>query len=447
MGNKYYDLLKKEIEENIWTGYVTYYPHKKAYKNLGKLDMKQVWKDVKEVNLYVHIPFCDRKCAYCNLFSTVIKESDREKLYEKYVDKLIQEIDFYGKSIDKNCIVRSLYFGGGTPVVLSINQLDRIIKKFHSILPNWSNDVEACVECSPERLNIEYLKGLKSIGIDRLSVGVQSFVQSEIDKVNRKISTEQTIQTIENIKKVGLNFNLDLIYGLPYQTKQTIEYSLNKAIELEPQTICIYPLAIRQGTAISQMDKNTMFSMTQKYAMFDKMRDILEINKYSCQTIVRFIKTNYSTYQQQRLEYEGIPTLSIGAGARSYTDNLSYCLTYKVNDKLIKTIIEKYLNSKISDLEFDGFRYDVDEEKRKYIMLNLLDPKLYETKYFSKFGTFPQNDFSLQFEALEKLDLVYYDNVEKSFTLTQKGRKYCDNAVDIFVSENVRKLYNDYKVE
>lgn len=447
MENRYYDLLKSEIDENIWTGYVTYYPHKKAYKNLGVLDMKKVWKGVKELNLYVHIPFCDRKCAYCNLFSTVLSQKDRENVYEKYVQKVLEEIEFYGKSVDRNCIIRSLYFGGGTPVVLTISQLDRIIKKFHNFFPNWSDDVEACIECSPERLSREYLQGLKSIGIDRVSVGVQSFVQAEIDFVNRNISTEQTIQTIQNIKNAGLNYNIDLIYGLPNQTEQSIMQSLEKAISLTPQTICIYPLAIRQGTAISYMDKNLMFTMAQKYEMFDKLRDFLETNGYECQTVVRFVKTKNSTYQQQRLEYEGIPTLSVGAGARSYTDNLSYCLTYKVDDNLIKTIIEKYINSDISQLEFDGFEYSLNEERRKYLMLNLLDPKIYIDKYFKRFNSLPNNDFQLEFDALQKLDLVKYDKSENAFELTKKGRKYCDIAVDVFVSDNVRKLYNDYKVE
>ena len=224
MKNEYYEKLKIEIKHNVWTGYVTYYPHKKAYKNLGVLNMQSVWKGVKELNLYVHIPFCDRKCAYCNLFSTVLNENEKELVYEKYVQKVLKEIEFYSKSVNKNCVIRSLYFGGGTPVVLSVSQLERIIKKLHEVFPVWSDDVESCIECSPERLNLEYLKGLKSIGIDRVSVGVQSFVQNEIDFVNRKISTIQTIQAIENIKKVGLNFNIDLIYGLPNQTKKTIKY-------------------------------------------------------------------------------------------------------------------------------------------------------------------------------------------------------------------------------
>ena len=307
--------------------------------------------------------------------------------------------------------------------------------------------MEACIECSPERLTREYLQGLKSIGIDRVSVGVQSFVQAEIDFVNRNISTEQTIQTIQNIKNAGLNYNIDLIYGLPNQTEQSIMQSLEKAISLAPQTICIYPLAIRQGTAISYMDKNLMFTMAQKYEMFDKLRDVLETNGYECQTVVRFVKTKKSTYQQQRLEYEGIPTLSVGAGARSYTDNLSYCLTYKVDDNLIKTIIEKYINSDISKIEFDGFEYSIFEEKRKYIMLNFLDPKIYVDKYFKRFNSLPNNDFQLEFDALQKLDLVKYDKSENAYELTKKGRKYCDIAVDIFVSDKVRKIYENYKVE
>lgn len=444
--NKYYEQLKKEIDNNIWTGYVTYYPHKRAYTNLGIIDMQQVWKDVKEINLYVHIPFCDRKCAYCNLFSTVVQKDNRQEIYEKYVEKIIEEIDFYGKNINKDIVVRSLYFGGGTPIVLSIEQIERIVNKFHQILPNWSDDIEACIECSPELLTKDYIENLKKIGFLRLSLGVQSFVQNELEVVGRNISVETTNQVIELVKGCGLNFNLDLIYGLPNQTFDTIIHSLEKAISFEPNSICIYPLAIRQGTAVSLMSKEKMFSMKQKYQIFDNLREILGKNNYFCQTVVRFIKSNNSTYQQQRLEYEGIPTLSVGAGARSYTDNLSYCLTYKVNDSLVKSIIEKYMQTDIEKISFDGFMYDKDEEKRKYVMLNLLDPKIYVDKYYKKFGSFPQKDFSLQFQALTKLGLITFDKKENSFTLTRKGRKYCDNAVDIFVSDKVREIYKNYKV-
>ena len=86
-----------------------------------------------------------------------------------------------------------------------------------------------------------------------------------------------------------------------------------------------------------------MYTVKQKYKIFDYLRNVLKKNKYSCQTVVRFVKSKNSTYQQQRLEYQGIPTLSVGAGARSYTNNISYCLTYKVNDNLVKSIIQKYL--------------------------------------------------------------------------------------------------------
>ncbi|MCK9574904.1 MAG: radical SAM protein [Clostridia bacterium] len=447
MKNKYVKLLNKEVKSSDWTGFIHCYPHKKAYRNIPNIDMKQIWEGIDEFNLYVHIPFCDRKCAYCNLFSTVLNQTEKENMYDRYVDKLIEEIDVYSKYINKNAKIMSLYFGGGTPNVLSIKQFDKIIKKLKSVFTDWDDNIEICTECSPDRLSLEYIKGLKAIGFKRISVGVQSFIQSELDAVNRKIDIKIVDDIAKWTKQENIGLNLDLIYGLPFQTKQTIMQNINKLTTLAPDNVCVYPLAIRKFTGMENIDKKYMFTNSQKYAIFNNIRAKLERSGYVCQTITRFVKSNTPTYQQQRYEYQGISTLGIGAGARSCTPNVAYCITYKVQDKLVKSIIEEYMNTKTDERNYVGFIYNDEELKRKFVMLSLLDPGIDLNGYYKEFGVKIEDDFKTEIEALLKTKMIELNKPEDMYLLTSKGRKYCDIAVDIFVSKQVRNLYNTYQVE
>ncbi len=446
MKNEFVKLLKNEIKKSVWTGFVHTYPHKKAYRPLETLNMSEVWANVNQLNLYVHIPFCDRKCSYCNLFSTVLNQAEKEKVYDEYVNKLLEEIDYYKNFINKNVQITSLYFGGGTPNVLSINQYNKIITKLKDVFKNWSDGIEICTECSPDRLNNDYLLGLKKIGIDRISIGVQSFNRDELIKVNRPIEPS-IIDTIrEYAKNANINVNLDLIYGLPSQTKQSIIKNIKQAIKLSPESLSLYPLAIRKFTGLDNKQLN-VFSTKQKYDIYNKIRGLVERAGYSCETVVRYVKNNNSTYQQQKYEYSGVPTLGIGAGARSYAPNLSYSITYKVQDKFIKSIIEEYLKQHSDERHFEGFNFNLDEKMRKFAMLSLLDPGINRATFNKFFNVGLEEYFTKEIFALLKLKLVKLDLNKNMYCLTKKGRKYSDLSADIFTSEKTRKLYATYEVE
>jgi oxygen-independent coproporphyrinogen III oxidase len=448
MENKFINIINKNIKNSVWTGYVHTYPHKKAYTPLLNINMEKVWKNVKELNLYVHIPFCDRKCAYCNLFSTVLCKDKKVKIYNDYVEKLLKEIDYYSKYIDKNVKILSLYFGGGTPNVLTTEQLSQIICKFKSTFKNFDKNIEICIESSPDRLNEEYIKDLINIGVKRVSIGVQSFIQNELNIVGRRFDVTYIDKVVDWFKKYGMKYNIDLIYGLPYQTKETIMFNIDKVISLSPDNICVYPLAIRKCTAMDNIDKSSMFTNEQKYNIYNEIREKLEKSNYLCQTIVRFTKKDDNcTYQQQRYEYKGVSTLGIGAGARSYAPNLHYCITYKVKDGLVKNIIEEYMNTETSSLNFTGYKFNEKELKRKSLMLSMLDPGISADDYKKRFNSNPLIDFKKEFEALIKLNMIQYNNDTKLYELTRKGRQYSDICADIFVSDKVHKLYKKYVVE
>lgn len=442
--NKYSSLLKQQIKDGVWTGYVTYYPHKRAYRDLKSFDMKEAWEGANQLNLYVHIPFCNRKCSFCNLFSSFLPDKKKEETNNMYVEKLLEEIDYYKDKVNTNAQIMSVYFGGGTPNMLSAEQLGRILSKLKSIFPNWDEKIEVCTESAPDLLDFEYMKKLKQFGFHRISVGVQSMLETELKAINRPTDINQIYNIRAWALETGLNLNFDLIYGLPHQTEETFFESLNILSHLAPESLCVYPLAIRPYTGISYMNKDFMMSMKEKYMLYQKVRKQLEKDGYHCQTIVRFVKSKDSTCQQEQYEYEGVPTLGLGAGARSYSPKVNYCITYKTQASLVNKIIEEYMATNAAQRVFTGYIYQPFDNKIKFSMLNLLEKGVNRKQYYKNFNSQVEDDFAEQFEALQEVKLVKLKN--DTYNLTRKGMQYCDLAANIFVGENVKKLYETYEI-
>ena len=192
--------------------------------------------------IYLHIPFCAQKCAYCDFYSIA-----NQKSKDDFVDALIKEIDlqryFFG-----NDRVQTIYFGGGTPSVLSILQLEKIINaldKHYQFEPN----IELTLEANPENLNADYLLGLKKLGFNRLSVGIQSFSDDDLVLMKRTHQAKTAIQSVYEAQNQGFkNISIDLIYGLPNLSMKKWEENLNMAMDLNIQHISAYHLTIEPKT-------------------------------------------------------------------------------------------------------------------------------------------------------------------------------------------------------
>jgi oxygen-independent coproporphyrinogen-3 oxidase len=196
--------------------------------------------------IYIHIPFCRRACHYCDFhFTTNLKNS------ENIVDSILKEIKLRKYYLEGERIA-TIYFGGGTPTLLPTFDLARIINqisKLHTVV----NDAEITVEANPEDLSPEKLNELREIGVNRLSLGTQSFIDAELKWMNRMHSSSQAVASIKNAQDIGFkNISIDLIFGLPHQQEADWEFNLDKSVKLDVQHVSSYGLTIEKKTVLEK---------------------------------------------------------------------------------------------------------------------------------------------------------------------------------------------------
>lgn len=203
------------------------------------------------ISLYIHIPFCEVKCGYCDFFSIPRGWEDFD-LQKEYTEALIREIDTRVGAIRESPL-QSIFFGGGTPSLLAPVLLEKIFSALqrHFI---WDNRIEITLETNPKTVSLEKLKDFRSLGINRLSVGVQSFQDKFLKVLGRIHSGDEAIKTLSDARKAGFeNVSLDLIYALPGQSLKEWKEDLEEALKLETNHLSAYHLTIEKGTPFEKL--------------------------------------------------------------------------------------------------------------------------------------------------------------------------------------------------
>jgi putative oxygen-independent coproporphyrinogen III oxidase len=302
-------------------------------------------------SLYLHIPFCDRKCYYCDFAIT----TGGEKLKREYVDAICQEIaltavqersrkakNIGSLAIDRNQGQRrnesltTVFFGGGTPSLLSVAQVGRILG---TIRENFgiAEDAEISLEANPGTVTIESLSGYKSLGVNRISLGVQAFQSHLLEICGRAHGVAEIFTAVEAIKTAGItNFSLDLISGLPQQTISDWQESLDQAIALQPTHMSIYDLTIEPGTAFGKRyapGSNPLPTEETTVAMYLAARQKLQAAGYMHYEISNYAKPGYQC--QHNLTYwRNQPFYGMGMGATSYLNGQRIDRPRKMRDYL-----------------------------------------------------------------------------------------------------------------
>lgn len=197
-------------------------------------------------SMYIHFPFCQKRCGYCDFFT----RADMQSAIPAYVDSLVKEIEQVGTSAEEKLPVQTVFFGGGTPSLLSPAQASNIlvsVGKYFTLLPG----AEISLEANPGTVNLEKLQGYQAAGINRISFGVQSFKDDELQFLERIHSSREAVDAFEMARAAGFtNINLDLIFGLPGQTVASWADSLEQAVKLDPEHLSLYALTIEEGTPL-----------------------------------------------------------------------------------------------------------------------------------------------------------------------------------------------------
>ena len=276
-------------------------------------------------SVYIHVPFCTHRCAYCD-FNTY---AGLEALIPDYVEALCIELSLVAQSSGMHLPVHTVFFGGGTPSLLPITSIERILSTLDQNY-NLQPDVEISLEANPGSLNYLYLQELRRLGVNRLSFGMQSAHTQELRLLERGHDFGEVIRCVSWARQAGFtNLNLDLIFGLPYQLLESWEDNLSLALQLEPDHLSLYALSLEHGTPMKHwVDRGLLPEPDPDVAaeMYEYSIDILEGSGYIQYEISNWAKQT-SDHKlmscQHNLQYwRNLPYLGFGAGAHGYAAGL-----------------------------------------------------------------------------------------------------------------------------
>lgn len=259
--------------------------------------------------LYIHIPFCKKRCLYCDFFSTTLLERRKD-----YVDTLLRELA--ERKHELNEPIRTVYLGGGTPSTLDINDIQRLLQAI-----DLSSAEEVSMELNPGDATLPYLRALRSLGINRLSIGIQSFQDELLTLIGRRHTAAQALTAVREAQQAGFdNISIDLMYALPTQTMAQWQADIDTALGLHVQHISCYGLMYEEGTAMTRLrDEGRLMPVEEdtENAMYDLLCDQLKAAGWNHYEVSNFALPGFESKHNSSY-WNGTPYIGIGAGAHSY---------------------------------------------------------------------------------------------------------------------------------
>jgi oxygen-independent coproporphyrinogen-3 oxidase len=397
-----------------------------------------------DTSIYIHIPFCIHRCAYCD-FNTYAGQEDS---IPAYVDALIREIEFGGRQTTElsnyQSKIHTIFFGGGTPSLLSSEQFEKI---FCALRENFNllEDSENTIEANPGTVSFEELKKLREIGINRISYGVQSANAEELRMLERAHNFFDVIEAVASARKAGFdNLNLDLIYGLPEQRLKTWQTTVKRILDLHPDHISAYALTLEHGTPFGRWSSRGLMPIPDPdlaAEMYEWSSEYFEANGFIQYEISNWAKNipeqNLTPHYacKHNLQYwRSLPYLAFGAGAHGYANGYRYS-----NVLRIKTYIERLTNyeSQITKYAFPLSPATINHHKQtehddmsEFMMtgLRLTNAGVTEADFRSRFGRGLFDIYQKEIEELTSAGLLEWKKTSGSIEnsevlrLTKRGR-------------------------
>lgn len=380
----------------------------------------------KELGIYIHIPFCMQKCLYCD-FVSYINKSECVKEYINCMIKEIQSYDF------KKYNITTIYIGGGTPSFIESDYIREIINVIQNKLEKndarWE-DIEITIEANPGTVTLEKLNDYKTVGINRISLGLQATQDRLLKQIGRIHNYKDFLEAYELLKKVGFNnINVDLMIGLPNQSIKNLKESLEKIIKLDPNHISVYSLIIEDGTPISKLldeEKIKLPDEEIERQMYWYVKNKLELNGYNHYEISNFSKKgkeskhNLNCWKQKQY-------IGIGAAAHSYFKDIRYSNTNNI-EEYIKNIKENNIekNRKIEE------KQTIEDKKNEFMMLGF---RMIEGVNIADFkAKFVDNPLYVYREKIKKLTDEGLIEVDlNNIKLTNKGLDLANVVFEEFI--------------
>jgi oxygen-independent coproporphyrinogen-3 oxidase len=372
---------------------------------------------LKETAIYVHIPFCDHKCIYCDFYSIVSYDN-----LNNYLSAIKNEIEFYASNERNNREIISIFFGGGTPSFVEPNYIREII---NSVKSNFQlkEDCEITLETNPGTVNKQKIEKFIDAGINRVSIGIQSFNEDELKFLTRIHDKETAVKTVYNVKEAGINnISIDLIFNLPKQTKEKWKSNLETAFKLPINHISAYSLILEKGTILNKM------VLDGKVKLHDDDYDA-ELYEF---TIEEMTKNNFMQYEVSNFAKEGFQCihnkaywdykdyLSFGTSAHSFANGKRWWNVSSL--KMYITMMNEKGNAVIGE-EILSREQMLDE----YIMLALRGSGLDLTELKNIFGT---KWIEINKKYLDTLLLNnFVEEKNNLIKLTPKGYAICDEIL------------------
>jgi coproporphyrinogen III oxidase-like Fe-S oxidoreductase len=427
--------------DSPYQGYLYAYPHKTAYRRLEPRPLlRDVWAVEPQNSLfgYVHLPFCEMRCGFCNLFTRANPPAEQ---VTAYLAQLRRQATAVRASLDPAASFSRLAIGGGTPTYLTAPELESLFAILAEAF--GASSVPLSVETSPATATPDRLAVLAAHATTRISIGVQSFLDSEAHAAGRPQRLAEVMGALQAIRDARIPvLNVDLIYGIDGQTAGTWQHSLDEALRWSPEELYLYPLYVRPLTGLGRRAHARADWDRQRLELYRQAVEVLTAAGYVRHSMRQFRRADAPAPDGPDYCCQDDGMVGLGCGARSYTTDLHYSFDYAVAVPEVRAVIADFLSRPVDDFRYAefGFHLDAVEQRRRWLLKSLLraegvDP----AAYTARFGTRHTDDFP------QLTDLVDRGWLNASRTvLTGPGLDHSDAVGPWLVSGEVREAMGSY---
>ena len=464
---------------NPYIQYMYSYPHKTAYRPLTGIHLSEYADRFSGPghSVYLHIPFCQTKCGYCNLFSVTGAGADE---MEMYLDAVERQLGQYRRILEPaGARFSDFTIGGGTPLLLTAAQLERVFSMTEAYL-DFEENRSIVIETAPNQTDKEKLRLLKDRGVTRVSMGIQSFCGRELETLGRGHSAEKALEALELL--LSFEFacvNVDFIYGIPGQQTRSLLESLKKAVSF------LYPLYIKHGAGLEkELGAGMVLEPENAYSQYREASSFLRSEGYRQDSMRRFVRRREKclgggalvgrqsgsadgSVFSDRCAGSGAlaersaksssdgrtfsecgfgSSLALGCGGRSYVGDLHFCTPYAITRQDCLKELRAYENTRDFTAVTHGIILSSEEQRRRYVIRHLLiRPGLDTNRYRKHFGSDALEDFPLLSEWIRKGYLAYEKKEADWLSLTDEGLGLSDYLGPQLMSRQIREKMTEWE--